>query len=121
MQIFLTLLSYDHGILRQVLDVLSDIGENDTWEQHRDALPEAIDFLNRFMDQYHHGKEERYLFPAAASGSEHLREGVEDLIQEHQQAREYVAAIEKSFQEWNVPALRENVDQRGGAHEAPHQ
>ena len=51
MQIFTTLLSYDHGILRQVLDVMSDITENDTWEQNRDALPDAADFLQRFMEE----------------------------------------------------------------------
>ncbi len=109
MQIFTTLLSYDHGILRQVLDVLGDIAENDTWEQHRGALPEAVDFLQRFMDQYHHGKEERFLFPSAPPGEERLREQVDDLVAEHREAKTYADSIEKGLEDWDVDLLRDNV------------
>jgi hemerythrin-like domain-containing protein len=110
MQIFTTILSYDHGILRQVLDVMSDIAENDSWDQHRDALPEVVEFLQRFMDQYHHGKEERFLFPAAPANDERLHEQIDDLVSEHRQAKAYADAIEQGVRDWNVSILRENVN-----------
>lgn len=110
MQIFTTLLSYDHGILRQVLDVLGDIAENGAWEQHRSALPEVVDFLQRFMDQYHHGKEERFLFPSAPAGEERLREWIDDLVDEHREAKAYADAIGKGLEEWDVDVLRDNVN-----------
>ena len=110
MQIFTTLLSYDHGILRQVLDVMGDIAENDAWEQHRDALPEVVDFLQRFMDQYHHGKEERFLFPAAPPGEKRLQEQIGDLVAEHREAKAYADAIGKGLEDWDVGALRDNVN-----------
>ena len=109
MQIFTTILSYDHGILRQVLDVLGDIAENDTWEQHRDALPEAADFLQRFMDQYHHGKEERFLFHSAPPGEERLGKWIGDLVAEHREAKTYADSIEKGLEDWDVDLLRDNV------------
>ena len=110
MQIFTTLLSYDHGILRQVLDVMSDITENDTWEQNRDALPDAADFLQRFMDQYHHGKEERFLFPAAPASEKRLKEQVDELVTEHRQAKAYADAIGKGLEDWDLDILRDNVN-----------
>jgi hemerythrin-like domain-containing protein len=109
MRIFTTLLSYDHGILRQVLDVLGEMVERNSWEQHRDVLPEVVDFLQRFMDQYHHGKEERYLFPTAPPGEADLKEQIDDLVREHRQAKDYADAIEEGVARWDLDVLRDNT------------
>ena len=110
MQIFITLLSYDHGILRQVLDVLSDIAERDTWEQHRDILPETVDFLQRFMDKYHHGKEERFLFTIAPDDMEGLKGQVDDLIKEHRQAKLFADFIGEALERWDTEGLRDGAN-----------
>ena len=109
MRVFLTLLSYDHGILRQVLDVLVDIAERDTWDVHRETLPEVVDFLDQFMDRYHHGKEEQYLFPTAVRGSESLQAFIPDLIGDHRQAKAFTDAFGRSLEEWDTDGLRDTV------------
>lgn len=109
MRILTTLLSYDHGILRQALDVLADIEERGTWEQHRHVLPEMEDFLQRFMDQYHHGKEERFLFPAAAAGSDRLKTFIPDLVDDHRKAKAFADAFGRDLAAWDKKGLQSNA------------
>ncbi|NLI74073.1 MAG: hemerythrin domain-containing protein [Euryarchaeota archaeon] len=111
MNVFITLLSYDHGILRQVLDVLEDISENDTWKYYEDIIPQAIEFLNKFMDQYHHGKEESFLFPAIPASESSLREQIDHLIEEHKQVKIYINEIESGSELWDLELLRDSVNQ----------
>ena len=109
MRVSITLLSYDHGILREALDVLEEIADCGTWEEHRDILPEVDRFLQRFMDQYHHGKEERFVFPVAqTAGPPRLKESIADLIEEHDQAKAFADAISRSLADWNIEGLRIN-------------
>lgn len=109
MRIMTTLLSYDHGILRQVLDVINDIASEGTLDQYRDVMPEVSDFLLEFMDQYHHGREERFMFPVAEGSPESIRAMIPGLIDEHRIARDYAEAISDNVGEWETELLAQNI------------
>lgn len=103
MRIVTTLLSYDHGILRTVLDVLGEMNDGERVQAAAEELPGAIDFLYNFMDRYHHGMEEKFLFPYAMERSEPLSVKIPALIAQHRTARELVGTIDASFrdQDWD--------------------
>jgi hemerythrin-like domain-containing protein len=108
MRVTITLLSYDHGILRQVLDVVQDMAAGATFDQHRDIMPEVADFFLRFMDGYHHGKEERFVFPVAADAPDRIKAMVPDLIADHRKARSFANAIAADVASWNLKPLAQN-------------
>ena len=87
MKVSITLLSYDHGILRQVLDVYKDIAEKESIEQNRQIATEGVEFLLMFMDHFHHGKEERFLFPAAMCADPEHTGDLQSLFDDHRTAR----------------------------------
>jgi hemerythrin-like domain-containing protein len=58
MRISVTLLSYEHGVIRQVLDVLAEIVRTSSIDKHFDHVVEIVDFLDSYMDKFHHKKEE---------------------------------------------------------------
>jgi hemerythrin-like domain-containing protein len=87
MKASISLLSFDHGILRQVLDVYKDIVEKGTVEKHRQIATEGVEFLLMFMDHFHHGKEERFLFPAAMCADPEDTDDVASLYEDHRTAR----------------------------------
>jgi hemerythrin-like domain-containing protein len=87
MKASITLLSYDHGILRQVLDVYKDIVAKGSIEKHRQIATEGAEFLLMFMDHFHHGKEERFLFPAAMCADPEHGEDLQPLFEDHRIAR----------------------------------
>lgn len=90
MKVSITLLSYDHGILRQVLDVYKDIVEKGSVGLHRHIATEGAEFLLMFMDHFHHGKEERFLFPAAMCADPEHTKDLQQLFEDHRTARIYV-------------------------------
>jgi hemerythrin-like domain-containing protein len=57
----------------------------------------AVDFFRTYADRTHHGKEEDLLFAQLAERSmnDELRATMDDLIAEHQKARELVDQLEK--------------------------
>jgi hemerythrin-like domain-containing protein len=87
MKVSITLLSYDHGILRQVLDVYKDIVEKESVEKNRRMATEGVEFLLMFMDHFHHGKEERFLFPAAMCADPDRTDDLQELFEDHRKAR----------------------------------
>jgi hemerythrin-like domain-containing protein len=87
MKVSITLLSYDHGILRQVLDVYKDIVQKGSIEKNRQIATEGDEFLLMFMDHFHHGKEERFLFPAAICADPEHTEDLQQLFEDHRTAR----------------------------------
>ena len=87
MKVSITLLSYDHGILRQVLDVYKDIAEKESIKSNRQIATEGVEFLLMFMDHFHHGKEERFLFPAAICADPEHTDDLQQLFEDHRTAR----------------------------------
>ena len=61
----------EHNLILEVLDVMGKIC--DTMEGGRQMnkiyLSEITEFMDGFMDQYHHNKEERIIFPSLLGGS----------------------------------------------------
>lgn len=83
----MTLLQYDHGIVRQVLDVVGELLRTHRTERHPAEFREAVMFLEQFLDRFHHAKEEKFLFPAAALECPKVVETLTRLKKEHAQAR----------------------------------
>jgi hemerythrin-like domain-containing protein len=79
----------DHETLKQVLGSANLMVENGSLEQNRSELPEMVDFFIKFMDQYHHGKEERVVFPMAENAHPAVKSQIPQLIAEHRKAKEY--------------------------------
>jgi len=109
MRINITLLSYDHGILRQVFDVMSDLAESGRLEERLDEMDAFVEFTMEFMDLYHHGKEERFVFHLADGGPEALERGVGHLRREHAKARELAQSIDKALADRDIDAMANGV------------
>jgi hemerythrin-like domain-containing protein len=108
MNLTITMLSYDHGIIRQVLDVLADLAAENAFDRYRSEMEKVSEFLLNFMDKYHHGREELVVFPISSEGGSELPEKVEKLIQEHRRALELAENIAAALQAGDNESLREN-------------
>ncbi len=107
MRICTTLLSYDHGILRTVLDVFEKVCSDNTLETYAEETPEVILFLSDFMDHYHHGVEERFMFPYASKRSKDLFAQVPILISQHRTAKGFVDQIGSAYERKDPAAISE--------------
>lgn len=99
----MTLLQYDHGIVRQVLDVIGELLRSHRTERHAAEFLETMVFLERFLDGFHHVKEERFLFKAAAGECPKVAESLLRLKKEHAQAQRMMRNALKALEEGNVP------------------
>ena len=103
MRTSVTLLQYDHGIVRQVLDVIGELLRSHRTDRHPAEFREAIAFLEQFLDRFHHAKEERFLFKAAALECPKVAETLVRLKKEHDQARRMMMNALKALDEGDVP------------------
>lgn len=99
MGIALTILSYDHGFIQQVIDVLGEAAKRRIADGQRTGILEIVEFLERFMDRFHHKKEEKYLFPVVARSSPSLIPEIEGLISDHRRSRELLKAMVSELRE----------------------
>lgn len=104
MRISVTLLQYEHGILRQVLDVLDEVIRNGSEERMAD-IHELISFLHEFVDRFHHAKEEQLFFPFVVREFPRFQKDVEGIFSEHQHAREQFELAENALKEEDWTAL----------------
>jgi branched-chain amino acid transport system ATP-binding protein len=102
MRISVTILQYDHGIVRQVLDVVGEVIRTHRAAKHLPELKEAIMFMEQFLDRFHHAKEERFLFPAAAEECPKVIATLERLMKEHAKARKMIHEALKALDEGDV-------------------
>lgn len=93
MRVSVTLLQYEHGIIRQVIDVLGEMVKHNSMRKHQNQLKHIVKFLDEYLDRYHHGKEEKLLFPIAARRSKELVPEIARLVSEHGEARALIAKI----------------------------
>lgn len=91
-------IAVDHETLKQVLGSANLMVEIGTLEQNRSELPQMVDFLIRFMDQYHHRKEEEMIFPMADGGPPPLKAQIPQLIEEHRKARQYADEMKDALE-----------------------
>ncbi|MDD3398350.1 MAG: hemerythrin domain-containing protein [Candidatus Methanomethylophilaceae archaeon] len=98
MRISVTLVQYEHGILRQALDVLDETVRNNS-EDHMDDVKELISFLHEFVDRFHHAKEEQLFYPVIVKEFPRFQEEVDGIYAEHQHAREQFQLVERALEE----------------------
>lgn len=99
MRVSIALLSYDHGMIRQVADVLGEVLGS---KQPSDFSVEAMEitaFISDFIDRFHHQKEERFLFPIASSKVPELGGTIGDLVADHAKARELLEGMKATVGE----------------------
>jgi hemerythrin-like domain-containing protein len=93
MRVSITLLQYDHGLIRQVIDVLGEAVKQRTVEKYLEEMKEIVGFMEKFMDGFHHRKEELFLFPAAVKAGYISEADRDDLVSDHDEARRLVASM----------------------------
>jgi hemerythrin-like domain-containing protein len=109
MKVSVTMLQYEHGLIRQVTDVLGEMCKRSLVERYLEDAKEITAFLGRFMDGFHHAKEERFLFPAALRCGALRPESVDHLIMEHKAARECVVQMEGALRKGRMPLFYEQA------------
>jgi hemerythrin-like domain-containing protein len=78
------------------------------FDKNKAIMPEVADFFLKFMDGYHHGKEERFVFPVAADGPDRLKAMIPELIADHRKARSFAEAIAVDVAKWDLGPLAQN-------------
>ncbi len=89
-------LRLEHVGVGRMLGIMDVMTERIRAGSHTGAgdLAQVVEFLQVFVDQCHHAKEEQLLFPALRAGSATAHEEVLDVLTaEHAQGRELVAMI----------------------------
>ena len=90
------ILSEEHRVIEQVLDCVDRVSSRCAGGGGFDAESalEAVDFLQHFADQCHHGKEEGHLFPLLeARGLPHYVGPTAVMREEHEQGRRYLSVM----------------------------
>lgn len=89
-------LKTEHRAVEHALLILERAaGKIPAEEPDLEALDRLVEFFTVFVDRCHHGKEERFLFPAVeAKASLSRPEFVGELIREHEQGRNLVTAMQ---------------------------
>jgi hemerythrin-like domain-containing protein len=92
-------LKHEHRIIERALRALDGMC---TRLEAGDAVPaesisELYEFLSIFGDRFHHGKEEKYLFPALVREGVAFRGGATDaLVREHDMERKLISELERA-------------------------
>lgn len=110
MRASVALLSYEHGVIRQVLDVFGETlkrGITDRCERH---AVEMVEFLDRYVDKSHHKEEERFVFPSAVRSSPSLDSTVEDLIKDHRRVARLLKALASEIKGGSIAGSKKFSD-----------
>ncbi len=95
-------LAHDHTILRMMLGAVKTIVEKDRCSEFKDQLPGAVDFFQMFMDEYHHHKEERFVFPLIEHASREVRDLLPDLLGDHRRAKDLADSLASALQAGDI-------------------
>jgi hemerythrin-like domain-containing protein len=88
-----TQLAHDHNLLRIALGSMKTIVEKERLPEFKDYLPGAVDFFQIFMDQYHHHKEERFVFPLIQYAPRDVKDLLPDLLGDHRRAKDLADSL----------------------------
>ena len=83
MRTSVTILQYEHGVIGQMLDVLSEVIRTHKVEENSEDVGELMAFLYEYADHFHHDKEERLFLPVVRQQFPELNEGIERILDEH--------------------------------------
>jgi hemerythrin-like domain-containing protein len=95
------ILKHEHRVIERGLRALDGICARLTWAEHvpADALISLVDFISGYADQFHHFKEESYLFPALQRRCLPGHEAVLGLIErEHEHERQLMAEMRHAIE-----------------------
>ena len=94
-------LKHEHRVIERALRALDGVCARLQWGQHipAEVLSQLVDFISMFADRYHHGKEEKYLFPVLERQGI-VREGgpLTVIAQEHQIESDLTAEMRRAIE-----------------------
>jgi len=94
-------LKHEHRVIERALRALDGVCARLVWGEQVpvDALASLVEFISGYADQFHHLKEENYLFPALQRHNIQSHGGVLGLIeQEHETERELTAEMRRAIE-----------------------
>lgn len=105
MRVSVTLLQYDHGLIRQVVEILAEVVRSRKAENNLEITQDLVTFQERFTDALHHRKEERFLFPAAVQIGALTVADHDALIADHDRARQGIKGMETSLRSNDIDSF----------------
>ena len=104
MRISVTLLQYEHGIVRQTIDVLAEVVKGGRAKDKRADVTELLSFILDYLDRFHHSKEEECFFPQVVNYFPQFKEDVDGIYDDHVEARELLetAITALDGEDWEV-------------------
>jgi hemerythrin-like domain-containing protein len=95
MRATITLLQYEHGIIRQVTDVLGEMVKQGTLSKHQKQVTKVASFMDSYVTKLHHQAEERFLFKAAMTLSAELAKGAKKLMNDHAKVNDLISRLKQ--------------------------
>jgi hemerythrin-like domain-containing protein len=113
------LLKDDHRTIEKILEALFALGRSCELGQcvNKFVVDQATNILQNFIDRYHHGKEEKCLFPIlAAHGVNNEGGPIEVMLEEHILARHYIAAFKEVINNFQAgdPSMEKVIVREAG-------
>lgn len=108
-------LKHDHRVIERALRAVDGVCTRLGWGERvpPEVLAGLVDFISDFADRYHHGKEERYLFPALQRrGVGSGRGPLSVIADEHEAERELTDQMRRSvegYREYDEESARRFV------------
>jgi hemerythrin-like domain-containing protein len=91
----ITLLQYEHGIIRQVTDVLGEMVKQGTLGKHQRQVSKVASFMDSYVVKMHHQVEERFLFKTAMTLSSDLAKGAKALMEDHAKVNDLISRLKQ--------------------------
>jgi hemerythrin-like domain-containing protein len=91
----ITLLQYEHGIIRQVTDVLNEMVKQGTLGKHQRQVTRIALFMDSYVTKLHHQVEERFLFKTAMTISSDLAKGAKELMDDHAKVNGLISRLKQ--------------------------
>jgi hemerythrin-like domain-containing protein len=95
MRASITLLQYEHGIIRQVTDVLGEMVKQGTLTKHQKQMVKIASFMDSYVTKLHHQVEERFLFKKAMTLSSDLAKGAKELMNDHAKVNGLISRLKQ--------------------------
>lgn len=89
--------------------------KHNSMKKHQNQMRHIVKFLDEYVDKYHHGKEEKLLFPMAVKRSKELVPEIARLVSEHGAARANITklktmvAIEAAYTDGSLSVVSKEV------------
>lgn len=100
-------LSEEHDNILHLLDRIEVLPGTDNPDRFIEFIRRAIQLLREYADQYHHQKEEDWLFPFLKSKNELLGDGIlHSLLEQHEDMRQELNIIEAAINKSDIKSAQ---------------